>query len=96
MRYSAGLVTGLSSFNPLPPRRVGDALNRGGGGSWGIGFNPLPPRRVGDAGTPHRPRCLSRFQSAPTPEGGRCDGAVDGPVLIACFNPLPPRRVGDA
>jgi len=82
-------------------------------------FNPLPPRRVGDAALMLTEDIDQEFQSAPTPEGGRCPAASKGRVRsevsirshpggwemptalsdaadVAGFNPLPPRRVGDA
>ena len=85
-----------SSFNPLPPRRVGDATRTSTPSRCPTGFNPLPPRRVGDAAWERRlepgapvsirshpggwempegasnPTRRFQFQSAPTPEGGRC------------------------
>jgi len=82
-------------FNPLPPRRVGDApLCRRS--TTHLGFNPLPPRRVGDARTSPTWCIACTFQSAPTPEGGRCVAAQAATAHRQGFNPLPPRRVGDA
>jgi len=86
---------GSRRFNPLPPRRVGDA------GSTDLpqragSFNPLPPRRVGDAAPPNVPFPAQRFNPLPPRRVG--DAAIRRrlPTPTACFNPLPPRRVGDA
>jgi len=69
-------IARLASFNPLPPRRVGDASQyilatkgdivsiRSHPGGWEM-------RAYG-----HRWSGQPTFQSAPTPEGGRCFALV--------------------
>ena len=37
-----------------------------------------------------------KFQSAPAPRGGRCNGYSGLTPSVICFNPRPPRGAGDA
>ena len=88
------IVAVYVGFNPRPPRKVGATVSAVGSvpkSSVSILAHPERWALPTQHGTPRR---MPRFQSSPTPKGGRYCARSSTSCGRSSFNPRPPRKVG--
>ena len=85
------LAVPIICFNPRPPRKVGATTRTG---ALTIKFQSSPTK--GGRYPKGVNRSFTKFQSSPTPKGGRYVAFhfISALQWYPCFNPRPPRKVG--
>ena len=86
--------TQLQCFNPRPPRKVGATSRSRPGGPDTVVSILAHPERWALHAVPVPYLDNPRFQSSPTPKGGRYVKPATAAERCCSFNPRPPRKVG--